>query len=272
MATPATIAEVAETSPARLPKKGTDVTTARIEEDGVTYIRTRFRSGPAPAVPEIRLFQPHPASGLTRFVGEGGRSPYWAYGWAGGTVLARYILDHPQVARGRRVLDLGAGSGIVAIAAAKAGAARVEAVDIDPTAGVAARLNARENDVAIDIRVADGLAGPPPGVDLVTVGDLFYESALAARVVGYLDRCRFAGIEVVVGDPGRQHLPRHRLRAVAVSAVPDFAGTGAVPAAVYAFEPDLAGASAGRFTAPARSGTATGPTRRHPPGRGLDGR
>jgi predicted nicotinamide N-methyase len=189
-----------------------------------------------PAVPEIRLFQAHPGSGLARFVGDGGPPPYWAYDWAGGIVLARYILRHPESVRGRRVVDLGTGSGLVAIAAVLAGAASVTAVDIDPLAVVAARLNAAENAVAVDVRVGDGLAGSPPEADVVTAGDLFYDPDLAERAEAHLGRCAAAGLTVLVGDPGRRTFPAARLRRLAVDDVPDFERRGAVPAAVYTFD------------------------------------
>jgi predicted nicotinamide N-methyase len=235
------------------------------QHEAEAYIRTNFRLGKAPAVPEISLYQPHPGSRVTRFVGEDGPSPYWAYGWGGGTVLARYLLDHPSTVHGLRVLDVGTGSGIVAIAAAKAGAARLEAVDIDPVATVAARLNAEANGVAIAVRVGDGLAAPPPETDLVTVGDLFYEAALARRTAAFLAACHAGGIGTLVGDPGRKHLPLHRLRRLAEATVPDFDRRGDVPAAVYGFEP-------GPLSAPGRSGTARDRSRRYPPGRSPAGR
>ncbi len=222
------------------PRRNATVTLDRTPGEIEAFIRARLRLGPAPAVPEIRLFQSHSGSGLTRFVGERGLSPYWAHNWAGGTVLARHILDHPDAVRGRRVLDLGTGSGLVAIAAAKAGAIAVRAADIDPAAGVAARLNALENDVAVDVRVGDGLDALPSEVDLITVGDLFYEPVLAGRVAAFLDRGSAAGIAALIGDPGRRHLPLHRLRKLADLAVPDFGQSGSVPAAVYEFKRDPA--------------------------------
>jgi predicted nicotinamide N-methyase len=191
-------------------------------------------------VPEIRLFRAMPRRGLSHFLGHGGPSPYWAYDWAGGTVLARYILDRPDAIKGRQILDLGAGSGLVAIAAAMAGAASVRAVDADPAAGVAAALNAAANAVEIEVGVGDGLRGALPEVDVITVGDLFYEPALARRTSRFLARCRAAGIDVLVGDPGRKHLPLDRLRKLAEAAVPDFDRPGDVPAAVYAFDPEAA--------------------------------
>lgn len=199
------------------------------------FIRERLRFGPAPGVEAIGLFQAHAGSGLVRFLGDRGRSPYWAFGWAGGAVLARCLLDRPDLVRGRRVADLGTGSGLVAIAAAKAGALAVTAVDVDPLAAVAARVNAQENTVAITVRVGDALAGPPPEAEVITAGDLFYDRALAKRSLAFLATCAAAGRTVLIGDPGRTHLPRDRLRAVFEAEVPDFERRGAVPAAVYTF-------------------------------------
>ncbi|TIR64473.1 MAG: methyltransferase, partial [Mesorhizobium sp.] len=138
--------------------------------------------------------------------------PYWAYAWAGGAVLARYVLDRPSTVAGRRVLDLGAGSGLVGIAAARAGAREVTAAEIDRNGIVALRLNAEANGVAIIIIGEDISAGPPPSVDVVLAGDVFYGQAVARRIVPFLDRCLAAGIEVLVGDPGRAWLPRRRIR------------------------------------------------------------
>jgi predicted nicotinamide N-methyase len=161
-------------------------------------------------------------------------SPYWAYHWGGGLALARHVLDHPETVRGKRVVDLGTGSGLVAIAAAKAGAASVLAVDIDPHAVVAAGLNATANGVAIEVLQADLLDGEPPDTDVLLIGDLFYDAALAERVTTFLDRCLSAGMAILVGDPWRAPLPRHRLRPLADYAVAE-TGTTAKPAAAFAF-------------------------------------
>ncbi|WP_054313185.1 50S ribosomal protein L11 methyltransferase [Mesorhizobium sp. 1M-11] len=180
-----------------------------------------------PGTPEIRLHGAHPGSGLRRLTERRSRlSPYWAYQWAGGAVLARHLLDHPETVRGRTVLDLGTGSGLVAIAAAKAGAGKITAVDIDAHAIAALRLNAALNGVTIETQLADLTAGEPPRVDLITVGDLFYERRLARRVTAFLDRCLAAGITILVGDPGRAYLPRERLAMIAEYPVTDF-GTAA---------------------------------------------
>ena len=156
-------------------------------------------------------------------------------------MLARFILDRPQTVAGRRVLDLGSGSGLVAIAAAKAGAASVIAADPDRNAMAALRLNAAANDVEIEASARDVTAGSPPDVDMVLAGDVFYEAKLAARVTAFLDRCLAAGIPALVGDPGRAPLPRRRMRLLAEYAVADFGAAargGETPAFVFVFEPD----------------------------------
>lgn len=188
-------------------------------------------------MPKIRLYTAHAGSGLWRLTGRGdGPPPYWAYRWAGGTVLARYLLDHPEAVRGRRVLDLGAGAGIVGIAAMLCGASAVTAAEIDPNGVAALALNAEANGVRLEAIGADLLDGPVPDADLVAVGDLFYEAVLAERVTGFLDRCRAAGIAVLVGDPGRAPLPRRRLRLLAEYRVADFGGGGDTASGVFAFE------------------------------------
>lgn len=211
--------------------------------DPSRFIAANLPLTAAPSVPEIRLHMATPASGLHRLLDgpDGGdQPPYWAYPWAGGAVLARFILDRPETVAGRRVLDLGSGSGLVAIAAAKAGARSVTAVDTDRNAITALCLNAAANGVRIDGLVQDTTEGPPPDVDLILAGDVFYEAALAARVTAFLDRCLDAGITALIGDPGRTPLPRHRLRLLAEYAVADFGVTaqgGEKAAFVFAFEP-----------------------------------
>lgn len=131
------------------------------------------------------------------------------------------------------MLDLGCGSGLVGIAAMKAGAASVLAVDIDPHAVVATQLNAEANDVAVETLHVDLLDGPPPAVEVVLAGDLFYSRALARRSLPFLRRCSDAGLSVVIGDPGRATLPRSRLRQLATYDVPDFGSAVARPAGVH---------------------------------------
>lgn len=149
-------------------------------------------------------------------------SPYWARPWGGGLALARHVLDHPQIVAGKRVLDLGAGSGLVAIAAALAGAGAVLAADVDSYAVTATRLNAAANGVAVEAVRDDLTTGAPLAVDLMLVGDLFYDPALAARVLAYLERCAAAGIAVLIGDPWRASLPTDRLAVVAEYPVADY--------------------------------------------------
>jgi predicted nicotinamide N-methyase len=199
--------------------------------DARALITANLRLEPAPGLPEISLYRAHPGSGLGRFAGSRS-APYWAHLWAGGAVLARHILDRPEAVRGRGVLDLGTGSGVVAIAAALSGAASVKVADIDPFAIAAARLNAEANGVAIGLVAGDLLDGPALDCDLILVGDLFYDPDLALRVTAALDRWR---IETLVGDMGRKPLPRDRLEALASYDVADFGQSGLIPATVYRF-------------------------------------
>lgn len=207
-------------------------------DDVTAFIATNLPVAPVPGIPEIRLHGARPGSNLRRVVEQRSKlSPYWAYQWAGGAVLARHLLDHPETVRGRTVLDLGSGSGLVAIAAAKAGAAKVIGTDIDPHAIAALRLNAELNDVAVEPVLADLTTGEPPHIDLLLVGDLFYERRLARRVTAFMDRCLATGITILVGDPGRAYLPRERLAAIAEYPVTDFGAAAGVatPAMVFTF-------------------------------------
>ncbi len=213
-------------------------------EIGATkFIRENLRLLPVRSIPEIHLYSPHAGSGLGRLADRNrcdAPPPYWAYRWAGGLALARHILDHPASVAGRRVLDLGTGSGLVAIASALAGASAVLAADIDPDAICAAGLNAQANGVALAAIGGDLLGGPPPSVDIVTVGDLFYDGPTATRTAAFLDRCLAAGIDVLVGDPYRIHLPLARLRPIAHYAVPDFGqaeARAATRGGVFAYGP-----------------------------------
>lgn len=137
--------------------------------------------------------------------------PYWACAWSGGLALARYLADHPEVVAGRRVADIGSGSGIVAIAAMRAGAERTVAVDIDPFAIAAINRNARANGQRIDAVRRDIVDGPPPDVDIVLAGDCWYDASLAVRMLPWLHLVRSAGIDVLLGDPGRADLPTDSL-------------------------------------------------------------
>jgi predicted nicotinamide N-methyase len=210
------------------------------------FIEAHLPLAPVPSIPEIRLHMAGPASGLRRLAEadeHGFGSPYWAYCWGGGLALARHILDRPGTVAGRRVLDLGAGSGIVGIAAALAGASVVTASEIDRYALAALALNAAANGVAIATIPDDLTSGPPPAVDVVAAGDLFYERELACRVTAFLARCLDAGVEVLIGDPWRAFLPRARLRLIAEYAVEDFGEGGPASgktSAVFALTPNRA--------------------------------
>lgn len=146
--------------------------------------------------------------------------PYWAFAWAGGLALARFVLDRQSLVAGRTVLDLAAGSGLVAIAAARSGAARVVANDIDRFALAAIALNAAQNGVTVETDGRDLLDGELPGFDLVLAGDIFYERPTAERMLRFLERAEASGATVLIGDLGRSHLPKDRLVPVAAYDVP----------------------------------------------------
>jgi predicted nicotinamide N-methyase len=213
----------------------------RVEPDVAAFIETHLPLVPVNSIPEIRLHRAQASSGLWRLAQsakEGFGAPYWAYPWAGGIALARYLLDQPEVVAGRSVFDLGAGSGLVGIAAAKAGARHVLAADTDRHAIVALGLNAAANNVSLSAVCGDATTAPPPAADMVLVGDLFYETALAARVTAFLETCVGAGLSVLIGDPGRAFLPRSRLRRLAEYPVADFgdAGTAVRTSTVFSFD------------------------------------
>ena len=145
--------------------------------------------------------------------------PYWAFAWAGGQALARFLLDHPEHARGKRALDFGAGSGLVAIAAARAGAI-VTAAEIDPYARAAIRLNAVRNGVSVEIESSDVIGHADAPWRLILVGDMCYERPLAERLTAWLRSLAREGAEVLLGDPGRAYLPKRGLEALACYDVP----------------------------------------------------
>jgi predicted nicotinamide N-methyase len=156
-------------------------------------------------VPEIALHLCDDIVSLWKLTGEDDPPPFWAVAWLGGQALARYVLDHPDEVRGLRVLDLGSGSGLVAIAARLAGAADVLAADIDPYCVTAIAVNAAANDVELRVTVDDLLEGEPPDVDVVLAGDVWYEREMAERVMAWLSR---SSARVLLGDPGRAYLPQ----------------------------------------------------------------
>jgi predicted nicotinamide N-methyase len=193
--------------------------------DPSTFIRAHTKLLPVALVPEIRLYLADAALPLWQKTEEELASahvppPYWAFAWAGGQALARHVLDNAPTVAAQRVLDIGAGGGLVAIAALKAGAVHALAADIDALALAAIGLNGAANAVGVATTPADVLAAPPPESGVVLVGDLFYERSLAARVLKFLESARAQGLDVLVGDPGRSYFPKDRFRQVAEYAVP----------------------------------------------------
>jgi predicted nicotinamide N-methyase len=147
-------------------------------------------------------------SAIEEAVGTDGEPiPFWAFAWAGGLALSRWLQEHPAEVAGRTVLDVGTGSGLVAIVAAQAGAERVSAVDIDPFAEAAVGLNARANRVRLAYSTRDLLDDPPPAVDVLLAADTWYEGPVAERFMPWLRASAAAGVRVLIGDPGRKYLP-----------------------------------------------------------------
>ncbi|KQO67688.1 nicotinamide N-methyase [Methylobacterium sp. Leaf465] len=194
--------------------------------DPLAFIRANTRLRPVPHAPEIVLHVADEATELWQKTEDeleaiGLPPPFWAFAWAGGQALARYILDNPGLVAGRRVLDFASGSGLVAIAAARSGADHVTASDLDPFAIPAIGLNAAANGVAGQIEaVSRDLIGTDPGSAVVLAADIFYERDLAARVTDWLSGLHAGGATVLVGDPGRSYLPRDRLTELATYTVP----------------------------------------------------
>ena len=184
--------------------------------DRAAFIRANTTVMAPPLVPEISLHLAHEAVPLWQKTEEelgemGLPPPFWAFAWAGGQALARHVLDDPSLVAGKRVLDLAAGSGLVGIAALKAGAAGALAADIDRFSLAAIRLNAALNAVALEVTGEDLLAAAPPACEVILVGDLFYEKGLAERVLSWLAAAEEQGIPALIGDPGRSYLPRGEL-------------------------------------------------------------
>jgi predicted nicotinamide N-methyase len=192
--------------------------------DFEAFIRANTALSPPPHVPELSLWLADEAHDLWLKTEEeletiGLPPPFWAFAWAGGQGLARWILDNPGAVRGRTVLDFASGSGLVGIAAAKAGAAAVLCADIDPFCAPAIRLNAAANGVALSF-CADDLVGTDRGWDVVLAGDVFYQKSIVDRLVPWFEALRARGADVLVGDPGRAYLPRQRLESLATYQVP----------------------------------------------------
>jgi predicted nicotinamide N-methyase len=189
------------------------------------FVLANTRARRPPLVPEITLRLADEPFELWERTGDA--LPYWAFAWAGGQALARYVLDHPDLVTGRRVLDVAAGSGLVAIAAALAGALSVTATDTDPLAVQAIGLNAQANCVDVTAQCADVLARSVCDADVVLAGDVCYDRAMAQRILPFLAGVADRGIPVLIGDPGRAHFPHTGFTALASYPVPV---TGAIEA------------------------------------------
>jgi len=192
--------------------------------DRAAFIEAHTRLLPVPHAPEISLYLADEATELWQKtedeLGEMGLPPpFWAFAWAGGQALARYLLDHPDTVAGKRILDFASGSGLVAIAAMKAGAAQAEACDIDAFSLAAMQLNAEANRVRLHPRI-DSLIGQDEGWEVVLAGDVSYERDMAQDVTNWLAALGRRGANVLIGDPGRTYLARDRLEPIAEYRVP----------------------------------------------------
>ncbi|MFZ9499927.1 MAG: class I SAM-dependent methyltransferase [Beijerinckiaceae bacterium] len=215
------------------------------EHERAAFIRAHTHVRPVPLVPSISIHMADEATALWSKtedeLGEIGLAPpFWAFAWAGGQALARYTLDHPHETRGKRILDFAAGSGLVAIAAAHAGAAQVEACDIDAFAATAIRLNSAQNGANVQALLQD-IVGRDEGWDVVLAGDVSYERDMARRVTDWLRTLTKRGARVLVGDPGRAYLARALMEPLARYDAPtsrDIEDADVKPTTVFALRAD----------------------------------
>ena len=192
--------------------------------DPAAFIRANTRLLDVPLCPELRVHTADEATVLWEKTEAALQAinlppPFWAFPWAGGQALARFVLDRPHLVQGRTVLDVASGSGLVALAAARAGARHVVANDLDSMAAEAALLNAAANGVALTCHVGD-IVGSDEGWDVVLAGDIAYQADMADRLMPWLHELHRRGAHVLIGDPGRAYLPRALLQAVARYDVP----------------------------------------------------
>jgi predicted nicotinamide N-methyase len=209
------------------------------------FVRRNTRLLPVPDVPGVHLQLADDVTRMCRLAGsELGLTdpalPYWAFAWAGGLAIARYIVDHPDEVAGRRVLDIASGSGLCAIVAVRSGALSAHAVDVDPFAEAAVAVNARANGVHIGFSRQDLLDGPPPPSDVMLAGDVCYEETMADRTIGWLRLAARRGTRVLIGDPGRTYLPPglERLATYRVRTSRELEGTEVTESAVFTFPVD----------------------------------
>jgi predicted nicotinamide N-methyase len=192
--------------------------------DRAAFIQKETRLLRVPHAPEIQLYLADEAVELWKRTEEelaemGLPPPFWAFAWAGGQALARYVLDHPEQVRGRYVLDFASGSGLVGIAAHLAGAAQIDASDIDEFAITAITLNSAINGAMIKPRL-ENMIGRDEGWDIICAGDVCYERDMASEAIQWLQQCAKRGALILIGDPGRSYLPRHLLKPLADYHIP----------------------------------------------------
>jgi predicted nicotinamide N-methyase len=212
-----------------------------------SFILQHTRLQRPPYVPELQLHLADEITPLWHMTeaaldAQGVPPPFWAFAWAGGLALARYLLDHPAAVAGKQVLDFASGSGLCAIAALRAGAAAALAADIDPFCEAAVALNAAANGVRVAFTRRDLLAASPPAVALILAGDICYEQPLAARGLAWLREAHTRGTGVLLGDPGRQYLPQAGLVRLAAYQVPttrELEDSAVKQAGVFTFPPVL---------------------------------
>jgi predicted nicotinamide N-methyase len=188
-----------------------EVPSAHTLPELLAFVRERTRARPVALVPEVTLYQADELTPLWHAsaaeLDGWDPAPFWAFAWAGGVALARHLLDHPALVRGKRVFDFATGSGLLAIAAVRAGAASAVACDTDPIAEAAVRANAELNGAPIEFRAGDPIGDPLPGFDVVLAGDVFYEKLLARDALAWFARLARRGALVLAGDPGRLYSP-----------------------------------------------------------------
>ena len=190
--------------------------------DHASFIRQHTELLSPPLVPEVKLYLAHEAIPIWQKtedeLGELGLPPpFWAFAWAGGQALARYILDNPEFVKGKTVLDMASGSGLVGIAAMLAGAKSVLAADIDEFSITAIKLNAKANNCTLETTSDDLLKNAAPEVDVILVGDMFYEKTTAERCLAFLKTSK---AQIFIGDPSRSYLPKDQLQKIATYNVP----------------------------------------------------
>jgi len=208
------------------------------------FVRRNAALRPVPDVPSVRLHMAEDATEVCRQAGDqlglaDPDIPYWAFPWAGGLALARFLVERPETVAGKHVLDLGSGSGLCAIVALRAGARSVLAVDIDPIAEAAIAVNGRANGVRLGFSGRDILGDPPPACDVILAGDVCYEETMATRMLAWLRLADRGGTVVLLGDPGRRYLSADlvRLASFPVRTSREVERAEVIDAGVYAFAP-----------------------------------